>query len=158
MKIYEPKRGIPLFIALIIIGTLVGGFVVWFFFVGSVPTSYTDCLKNHTNDYTRNQLSCSFSPRTPAEQRICAQKDGIINQFKQCLIIYYNPDFKFPSNLDECLQRIGSTNGQVCDVEINTKGAYDEQVTEKLFDDCLKNGGEDRSRYISTAGCSKRFQ
>jgi hypothetical protein len=134
--------------------------VVWFFLVSSyfLPKNYSDCLKTRTNDYTRNDLSCSFSPGTPAQQRLCEEKNGVINQFKQCLIIYYNPSFEFPKNLDECVQKIGSTNGQICDLEVNKHGAYDSELTQKLFDDCIKNGGQDETKNISTAGCSIRFQ
>ena len=64
----------------------------------------------------------------------------------------------FPKNLNECLEKMGSTNGQVCDLEINKHGAYDPQVVQKLFDECLRNGGEYNSKYINTAECSIRFQ
>lgn len=134
--------------------------VAWFFLVSSffIPKNYSDCLKTRTNDYTRNDLFCSFSPSTPAQQRLCEEKDGVINQFKQCLIIYYNHSFIFPRNFDECMQKVGSTNGQVCDLEVNKHGAYDSELAQKLFDECIKNGGQDKTKYISTAGCSIRFQ
>ena len=142
------------------LGTVSLLLVAWLFLLSSifVPKDYASCLKTHTNDYTKNELSCSFSPGTPAQQRLCEEKDGVINQFKQCLIIYYNPAFVFPKNFDKCLQKIGSTNGQVCDLEINKRGAYDQDLVQKLFDECLKNGSQDNTKFMSTGGCSLRFQ
>lgn len=133
--------------------------ILWFFVLSSIfiPKNYAECLKTKTNDYTRNELICSFSPNTPAQQRLCEEKDGIINQFKQCLIIYHNPSFIFPKNLNECLQKMGSTNGQVCNLEINKHGAFDPQLAQKLFDECLKSGGQDQTKFINTAGCSIGF-
>lgn len=147
-------------IVFISISVFVIAIVAWFFLVSSffIPKNYSDCLKTRTNDYTRNDLICSFSPSTPAQQRVCEYKGGTINQFKQCLIIYHNPLFVFPKNFDECMQKIGSTNGQVCDFEVNKHGAYDKELAQKLFNECMKNGGQDETKNISTAGCSIRFQ
>jgi hypothetical protein len=58
------------------ISVLVIALVTWFFLVSSyfLPKNYSDCLKTHTNDYTRNDLICSYSPSTPAQQRLCEKK------------------------------------------------------------------------------------
>lgn len=139
---------------LIVGGIILVGFV-WFFLVGIVPKSYNDCLKTHTNDYSRNELFCSYSPRTPAEQRVCVQKNGIINQFKQCLIVYYNPAFMFPKSLTECGNKLGfiDMNKTTCDIQIGNKGAYDEVIANDLVEKCLQNGGQK----MSGSDCWIRF-
>jgi hypothetical protein len=127
-----------------VIVLIIVGFLVWYFFLESAPKSYSECLKAKTNDYTGNELNCSYSPRTPAIQKICEEKGGIINQFKECLISYYNPEFKFPKNLAECGSKIGfiDTNKTTCDIYINKKGSYDSLISNRLFNECKQNGGQ----------------
>ncbi len=147
-------------IVITIISALAIGAIAWFFLLSSyfLPKNYSDCLKTRTNDYTRNDLVCTYSPSTPAQQRFCITKDGIINQLKQCLIVYYNPSFVFPKSIDECIQKIGSTNGQVCDLDVNRRGAYDGELAQKLVDECIKNSGQDKAKSFGATGCSIRFQ
>ncbi|HPR99543.1 MAG TPA: hypothetical protein PLU63_01825 [Candidatus Woesebacteria bacterium] len=130
------------------ISFVVVALIAWFFLISSyfLPKSYSDCLKTHTytNNYTRDDLFCTFSPGTPAQQRLCEKKDGIINQFKQCIIAYYNPDFIFPKNLAECGSKVGfiDTNKTVCDIQIDNKGAYDSVIVNNLLEKCIQNGGQ----------------
>lgn len=148
------KKGLPLFIILIVSGFLLVGFIVWFFLIGSVPINYADCLKFYPKDAIIDELSCAFSPRTPAEYKICEQKNGIINQFKQCLIIYYNPAFEFPKNLEECGRKTGVyMNETTCDIQVGNKGAYDEAIVNNLIERCLQNGGQK----MSDGSCWIRF-
>ena len=113
---------------------------LWYFVLDPVPGNYSDCLETRTNDYSRNDLWCTYSPKTSAELRFCKNNKGISGPI--CLITYYNSDFSFPKTLDECLKKVGSTNNQFCDVTIHEQGAYNKEVASKLYSECIKNGGQ----------------
>lgn len=144
-KNVKRKKPSPFLAVIILIGTILLGLFVWSFFVSNAPRDYADCLKTQTNNYSRNGLFCSYSPQTRAEQKICQQKGGAINQSGSCLIVYYNPNFIFPKNLTECVDKVGflDTNKTTCDIQISKKGAFDDDVANNLIRRCIQNGGKE---------------
>ena len=71
-----------------------------------------------------------------------------------CQLMFYNPDYTFPRNFDECQQRGGHlsatyTRARACSVTVTlppfydspNKAVYDTDVGARLMNDCQARGG-----------------
>jgi len=142
-----------------------------------IPQSYSDCENTKYADY--NEFGCSVTYYGELVNKKCESKGGCIldystiadkslgihlvdNDYKSCLITFYNPDFSYPKDISECVALRGekyegyprvdyNPNKKYCEVSILKQCNGEKEVVDKLIDSCPKDYTKNNT------SCSKNF-
>ena len=133
-----------------------------------VGSSYAEC--RYFNDST---IPCKYRVGSRLSDYECQKIGGYVFDGKPpwCGLTFYNPDYIFPESFEECekgkLGVIRRIRGVIepkepavyseyteCEIYIHVDSAYDEDIAEKLFEECLKLGG----RSFGVKSCGLEFR
>lgn len=117
----------------------------------SLPTSYDECIKLNIDRAKSGavkdagKVSCALTIYKENElvkeclkldgDRILADPTGWTGT---CTLYYYNPNYDFPDNFDECGNYLYKN---LCWVYFMKRASYDKEVTQRLIDICKARGG-----------------
>jgi len=104
---------------------------------GALPENYSECSQR-SGENIISQLSCWWIPKNRADINKCKDiADSWNGPEAECALIYYNPDFEFPENIEQCLAiNDQKTNKSECNIMILKNGSYDDQAYNKLVLKC----------------------
>lgn len=120
-----------------IIAAIVLTYVVLRYLLLPLPFDFAQCTTFHNNDYTINNMWCTYSPSS-LTQAIQCKSAGADHGVAGCFVVYYNEKVTWPQNYEQCTNLVGPTYNY-CDISVDTINAYNKTVAKKLYDQCTQN-------------------
>lgn len=122
----------------------------------AIPKSYDECVARR-GENVLNELSCWWIPKKRSDINKCKEVENFWNGPEaECALIYDDPNFVFPEDIEQCLAMKGAGSWQgeretVCTVMILENNIYNKETLNSLEQNCP-------GTYSPERGCFQMFK